>query len=393
MKKPTKQEISAAILFFFTFFGMIFLKIGLMYLAEKTNSLLWILLDMNTGSAAALVFFWSVILIWSVCDSVKDFFTTLRQAIHTKFFRYFLLGALILLFIPQLFPFSDRFGNIRINGKKPIRLQYNCALLCDAVSGETTTLTLDADQFAVEPHTYSHGSRFGSSHSTSFFACFAQNSVYLYSNETDVQLYLKACQKYQKQLEIVYNKNSCILRSINGIPLSEPAAFINSTKAMHLEDAKKQEEQRAAEEAENEKELARFRAFEHSEGKNYQDILSLLEKDGVENTYETIYISTQYYEIGEIAMFDLPRHRVYVVRDHESEDMVIIPQLPPDGTLTEVTQILDDAGIKWTFDCMGCPPNSKDADHSNDTLNTVSRSAGTPIPKDYVFWFSVMHAE
>jgi len=72
--------------------------------------------------------------------------------------------------------------------------------------------------------------------------------------------------------------------------------------------------------------------------------------------------------------------------------MIEIPSLPHNGTFTEVTKILDENGIKWTFDCFGNHGQKQDeSDHSHDILKTIHSSPGTPIPKDYVFWFSVDH--
>ena len=83
---------------------------------------------------------------------------------------------------------------------------------------------------------------------------------------------------------------------------------------------------------------------------------------------------------------------IYVVRDNDAEDMVEIPPLPMNGTFAEITKILDDAGILWTFHCMGSYTEEDiNRDHSKDILNTVHCLPGTPIPKDYVFWFSVHH--
>ena len=397
MKKTDKQEIKAAIVVVLTFAAIAFLKVFLMLHSEKTNSLLCILLDMNTGTVFSIVAFWTVILFWSVTHSPKTMFSDIRKALHDGTVRILLLGGAALLLIPQLFWNTARFGAIEINGKKPLKAQYNWYLLCDACSGKTETLTLDADAFRLEPHSWkSGGDRFGRSRSrTAAYACYKENSVYLY--QSALSSYIAACQKYQKQLEIVYYKNSGIIQTINGILLYDERTFLDSADTMILEEKRKQEEQEAAEKAieeeEKAKSLALFSAFFESEGKNYEEIVKQLEKDGIENTYKTVYISTHYYETGEIAMFDNPHKTVYVVRDQETEDMLIVPPIPGGSTLTEITQILDDAGIPWEYHCMGSiSEKDKNRDHSKDTLNTYSRSPGTPVPKGYVFWFSVRHA-
>ena len=396
MKKTDKQDVKAAVVVVLTFTALIFLKMGLMMLGEKTNSPLCILLDMNTGTVFTIVAFWTVILLWAVTDSAKTFFSDLRESFRDSTVRILLFGGALLLLLPLLFRNNGRFGAIKINGKKPLKAQYNWYLLCDAVSGETETLTLDAAAFKLEKHRWSSSGRFGrSTRHTAAYACCKENSVYLY--QSALNSYLSACQAYQKPLEIVYYKNSGIIQTVNGIGLYDDRTFLHSADKMRLEEKQKQEEQEAAEKAIEEeaeaKSLALFRAFFESEGKNYEEIVKQLEKDGIENTCKTVYISTQYYAVGEIAMYDNMQRTVYVVRDNEDEDMLLIPPLPEDGTLTEITQILDDAGIPWEYHCMGSiSEKDKKRDHSKDLLNTYSRCPGTPVPKGYVFWFSVRHA-
>lgn len=184
MKKMDKQEAKAAVAIVLTFAALVFLKIFLMKHSEKTNSLLSILLDMNTGTVFGFVMFWTVALFWSVTFSVKTFFSDLREACRDRTVRRLLLGGLVLLLIPQLFWNTDRFGAIEVNGKKPLKMQYNWYLLCDACSGKTETLTLDASAFRLEKHNWSSG---GGRYSrprrhTAVYACCNGNRVYLYNS-------------------------------------------------------------------------------------------------------------------------------------------------------------------------------------------------------------------
>ena len=276
--------------------------------------------------------------------------------------------------------------------QKAAQIQYNCYLICDAISGETESLTLDADKFRLNYHSYSNGSgRYGRSHvHTAVYAGYGENNVYLYNNA--LRSYITACNTYKKQIKVVYYKNSGIIQTIDGIPIYDEQAFLHSVDAIESEEKQKQEAEKAIEEEAETQRLALFSAFFESEGKNYEDIVKQLEKEGIENTYKTVYISTHYYDIGEIALFDNMRETIYVVRDNEEEDMLIIPPLPLDGTVTEITKILDDAGIQWEYDCMGSYADQEtNLDHSNDILNTYSRSPGTPVTKDFVFRFTVRH--
>jgi len=389
MKKKTKPEKNLVCVLSLPLVTILFLKILLIILCEITNSPLIILLDMNTPLILlTLVYLCAVFLIIrydgsmkntvreflsDICDGIRKYLCKLRK----HFFKYF--GKLIYYSIILLVLFlQNKFTPIEINGKHPFLLQYNYALLCDAISGKTDTMTLDATDFSFLHCSFNSIKKRGRRSSTLSYACFAGNKVYLYENT--ISNYIDICQKSHKQLEIEYYKNSRIIKTIDGIRLYDKRTFDQSADDLKLI----------------------CNSFLYSEGKNYEEIVQQLKTRGLENPYNIVYISTEYYGIGEIAMCDIPRNKIYVVRGNEKEDMLRVPDLPRRSTLAEITQILDNAGIAWscsccgndTYDCFGIGDKEKILDHSKDTLRfSLYPAAGTPIPKDYVLDFSVDHVE
>ncbi len=391
MKKLKKDTFKTLFAFVLTISVPALVKLLAARLSLKTNSLLCILLDMNTGTVFLTAMLCMIILFRNVSDLVRSFFHNLRAAFHMRAFKILLGICLLLVAVPQFFPFSNRFSELQINGRHPFRMQYNFALLRDAFSGETEVLTTDAKYVTILSDRYSfhRENYYNPVPRLSHYLCFGENRIYLYSNA--LQPYLSVCQQNDKQIEIVYHKHSGVVETVDGIRICDSSALLNSTHAILQKAAEEQAAQEQAEKEAEEEHLEVFSAFFQSEGENYEEIVRSLTERGLENTYDTIYISTQYFEPGEIALFDNTQNVIYVCRDNDGEDMVKVPPLPLYGSLTEITKILDDAGIKWTYHCFGCRGNQEDYDHSNCILHTVHCSPGTPIPKDYVFWFSLQH--
>lgn len=384
MKKKSKTSFITLLVFFLTVTAVIFVQILTAYYCEKTNSLLLILLDTSFNGAFYTVTFLTVIILSVIVESFKTCLSDIKAAIHHPFFKKYIIGVLLFLLASQLFPFSKELRYIETNGKRPIRLQYHYYLLSDALSNDTDTVTMNAKDFKIERHTYTTRIRHKSYRHIAYYACFDDYSVYLY--QTSMRNYIKACQQYQKDIEVEYYKKSGIIKTIDGVELYDEDKFNELAAALEKAEFQKQAEEAAIKEEEDRKSLELFEAFFESEGKNYNTIAEKLERDGIENTYDVIYISTNYYDVGDVALFDNTQNVIYVVRDNEKEDMVEVPYLSNDDTFAQITKTLDESGIKWEFYC-----SVSSANHSRDKLKTVHCGSGTPIPKDYVFWFSVSH--
>ena len=155
MKKLTKDTFKTLFAFVLTISVPVLVKLLAARLCLKTNSLLCILLDMNTGTVFLTAILCMIILFRNVSDLVRSFFHNLREAFHMRAFKILLGICLLLVAVPQFFPFSNRFSELQINGRHPFRMQYNFALLRDAFSGETEVLTTDAKYVTILSDRYS----------------------------------------------------------------------------------------------------------------------------------------------------------------------------------------------------------------------------------------------
>ena len=393
-KKLTKKEAGIAVISVFVAIGMVLFKEWLAGLCAKTNSPLIIFLDIHLSAWVLCIAFFVIFFILCNFNGVSSFLKDLKEDIDNPFYRVVFVILLIIIMLPNFFHMSNAYGGIKIDSKEPLKVKYSYCLYCDWIKKETDSVVLAPDEVRLDTHQYTVSSgRGGRSHVyTAHYISFKGFSVYLY--EIPAENYIRTCQKYERDMRIVYYKNSGIIKTIDGIKLYDEAGFDDAISRIESEEAEVQAQEEQVKKEEKDKELALFSAFFNSEGDNYEDIVRELEREGIENTYDVEYISTKYFDIGEVAFFDNGQDVVYVVRDNDGEDMVKIPPLPLDGTLPEITKILDENGIKWTYDCFGSIDlDQENLDHSKDTLNTVHCSPGTPIPKDYVFWFSVTHVE
>lgn len=392
MKKETKFEIALILSIAVSFILSFYLKELLTNSCIKTNSPLLILLDTILNYAVLIVISFVIPLILLNFKSLKKLIDFIKDLFFISNKSLIIIGLILLA--SCFLPVNKKYEEVKINGKRPLKIQYAYYLLCDAIENKTETITIDSEKFSLDKHSYSTRGGRGSRTRYHRFYCasFEDYTMYLYENVlTD---YIDTCRKYEMDIEIEYYKNSGNIKSIDGISLYDESGFDNAMYKIEREIREKENLEKQIKEKEEQKRLAAFSAFFEAEGENYEQIVKSLEAEGIENPYETVYISTKYFEIGSIAFFHNMGNKIYVVRDNDNEDMHEIPPIPDDATFTEITRILDDAGIKWTFDCFSDTfADTDELDHSNDILHTVHCSPGTPVPKDYVFWFSVKHVD
>lgn len=394
MKKETKFEIALILSVAVSFILSFYLKELLTNSCIKTNSPLLILLDTILNYGVLNVISFVIPLILLNIKSLKKQIDIVKDLLSSSFVKKSLIIISLILLASCFLPVNKKYREVKINGKRPLKIQYAYYLLCDAIGNETDTITIDSEKFSLDKHSYSTRGGRGSRTRYHRFYCasFEDYTMYLYENVlTD---YIDTCQKYEMDIEIEYYKNSGNIKFIDGISLYDESGFDNAMYKIEREIREKENLEKQIKEKEEKKRLTAFSAFFEAEGENYEQIVKSLEAEGIENPYETVYISTKYFEIGSIAFFHNMGNKIYVVRDNDKEDMHEIPPIPDDATFMEITRILDDAGIKWTFDCMSFLHSNTDGlNHSDDILYTVNRSPGTPVPKDYVFWFSVYHVD
>lgn len=394
MKKTFKSDVVIVILPVLSIVLVIFLKEMFSKLCVEKNSPFLILLDTFFNRTGILILCFAVIFLVYHLKFIREWKTDRKDDVGHHFSGKLVIIILAVLFILNLFPLSEEYGYLQINNKEPSSIQYRYYLLSDAIRNETETMNMNPENFYLECRHYTVGGGRGSIPYTYtvYYASFNNYRVRLYNRA--VENYIYTCRKYKRDIEVEYYKKSGIIKTVDGITLYDKSAFDMAVYNIEQEEAEKQAIEDAIKAEEERKELDLFTAFFYGEGENYEKIVKKLESEGIKNTYDIKYISTQYFEVGTIALFDNTQNVVYVVRDNDKEEMIEVPSLPYNGTFEEITQILDNSGIKWTFDCMGSYSRNEDElDHSKDILNTVHCSPGTPIPKDYVFWFSVRHAD
>ena len=387
----SKEKVTGVITAILTFAVIFLLRVWLHDLSIKTNSPLVIMIDiLNYGTFTSLIQFLLVFALFNL----KSWDIELKSVIRNRFFIISVAVTIAISLLFCLLPMSNRFGNIKVDDKRPSKLKYCCYLLVDAVNKNTDSVSMNSEALFIESHSYTVRSGRGgrSKHYTVHYASFEGYSTLLY--KTSAEKYIRTCRNIGKEIEVEYYEKSGIIKTVDGIGLYDKNGFDKAVYDIEQAEAEKQAAEEALRKKEEEKSLALFSAFFESEGKDYNAIMDQLRKDNIEYTYSTEYISTKYFEPGEVAFFDNQNHIVYVVRDNDAEEMKVVPSLPHNGTLPEITKILDENGIKWTFDCFGSVGmHEENLDHSHDTLKTVHSSPGTPIPEDFVFWFSVDHVD
>ena len=407
MNHKSKYSLSSVVFAGITFLAIVLLKYIILDFCSRTNSPFGVLVDLSTEG----IFFAFVIIIlylflnWSTPET--PLLDNLAGSFQNPLLKIALLIGAVVLIGSQFLPLSGKWGGVKVNDKTPARGYYSLCLLLDTVEGDTETVTLWPRKVKVDAYKYTSSYRGHSTKHTEPYISFHGFGSYLY--RPGISYYLSACEKNSQQIQVEYYRNSGLIRTVDGVSLYDTDRLKQLGSAIVPKETEQPEDSQAEQQAEQQmketdvpdyktlkeelerQQLNAFKVFFKSEGKNYESLLSQLRENSIPNPYSTIYISTQYYGIGEVALFDNINGSIYVVRDNDSEDMVCVPPIPQHSTLSEISKILDDAGIKWLYNCSGYHGNQAEADHSKDVLNTYYRPPGTPIPKDYVYWFSVKH--
>ena len=181
MKKQTKYREGVIILTIVMLAAVFGFKLLLAKCCIKTNSPFLILIDMSTNGFFFGIIFLIMIAVLCIPDSRKTMRSDLLEAIKSPLCKKILTIILIFLVVIQALPYTERFDKLRINGKKPLRLQYNYALIRDALDRETETVKINGKNFRIgDDDFYSitvrqHGP---SRRLKADFAYYSKNSVY-----------------------------------------------------------------------------------------------------------------------------------------------------------------------------------------------------------------------
>lgn len=250
--KASEKELSASLIGLLIFAGIcsiVAIAVGAKYLFDglcvKTNSPFWILLDVlcSSLSIALIIFIVVFYTYFFITSSKKEKEASLKMKAQRKLKakrmknktsdskdKKAFIGIIIFsLLLPVFLPLQHDFGATKINGKRPLKIQYCFYLLMDAISGDTASVTINPKEFYVGKHSYSGRSRRSFIHYSriyNYYAEFEGNCVYLYENE--IEDYFLFCYEDNIDMEIEYYINSKVIKTINGIEIYDYYGFKNA---------------------------------------------------------------------------------------------------------------------------------------------------------------------
>ena len=138
-------------------------------------------------------------------ETWNAFLKDLKEDIDNPFYRVVFVILLIIIMLPNFFHMSNAYGGIKIDSKEPIKIKYSYCLYCDWIKKETDSVVLAPDEVRLDTHQYTVSSGRGgrSSVYTAHYISFKGFSVYLY--EIPAVYYIRTCQKYERDMRIVYS--------------------------------------------------------------------------------------------------------------------------------------------------------------------------------------------
>ena len=341
------------------------------FLYTKTNLLIFYFFDVWCKDSLCVWICIFIVFLYVVYEMKKE-----NKIVNlTKPFLIFFAVSLVGMLIVNLFPVSKSYNDIMINGKKPSRLEYKFSILCDAISGKTKKDTIPIEDIDIYKNHYSYRVNRHRKGANSYYISFAvginrYSSVEQYKTIKCIDEIIEC----SDSIELEYYPNSGIIKSINGIEKNDYELL--TANANRIENNKKEEQT-------NNKQNELIAAYHMSEcvGKPLKEIQMLFEISEIEFEYDVIYISSQMYDINEIAFYK--GEEVYVVKDNSQEDLVPLPALETGMTKQQVIDALEEAGLSYECDTFSCDMCGK------NKLHTVGVAPGTLLPKGYKVWFSV----
>lgn len=319
------------------------------------------------------------------------------------------IAVAVYLIAVNLFPVSREFCAVRLQEKKPSRFAYKVAILKDALAGETKVARGTWENVQANGERYSYRVSTGR-HTYGTRAAYAYYLVFR-DGEATYQSYLadrtavnyyelteKASQKKvgwetericEKEYEIEYYPNSGLVKAIDGrSPYDGEGlqALLEAFRSQVAAEEEHREQEAKAVREENIRQITIFLDLMHNgTGRDFAEIQSDLAEENVSVEYEVAYLSTYYYEPGQVAFFDQPNRTVYVVRDQNREEMVEVPHFDAKGPVKNIEQALQEAGIHYEIEELD--PGEGDA--TKKKLYTYYCGPGTLIPRAFTYWFTI----
>jgi len=404
-------KYAAAILLWTTAFGLI--AWGILCLYKQTLSPWWLFLYVNFRDSLYWPLSFLALIFWITFPDKKERMEPDWREKHKaglgKGLKIWGIAVAVYLVAVNLFPVSREFCAVRLQEKKPSRFSYKAAILKDALAGETRVargtwenVRADGERYSFRVSTGRH--TYGTRSAYAYFLAFRDGDVSYQSylaEGTAVSYYElteKASQKKagretericEKEYMIEYYPNSGLVKAIDGCSPYDGdglQVLLEAFRAQVAAEEERREQEAEAARKENTRQTTIFLDLMHKgTGRDFSEILSDLEKAKVSIEYKVIYLSTYYYEPGQVAFFDQPNRTVYVVADQEQEEMVEVPYFDAKGSVDNIEKALQEAGI--TYEIQELDPGEGDA--SKKKLNSYYCGPGTLIPRAFTYWFSI----
>ncbi len=351
-------------------------------LYSKTGMLIFYFFKVWYDDSLNIVIFFLAVFIFVLHDMKKE-----GEGLNLrKAWLIFSLIALSYITLINFFKVSKKYGAVVIDDKTPSKFVYKCDILLDMFSGDTETEIIPVENIDTFTNRYVLRSTRKSRTQRSYYITYTiNNSEYSSLENYQLMSCIEGLKECVSSIEIEYYPHSGIIKSINGINKNDiDALAADVIKIQEEADEKRIEEEKELlrlEEEEKEKSLKAYRIMEASTGRLLSDIQSEFEENDIEFSCDIIYISSQMYNVNEIAFYD--EECVWVVSDNSKEDLVVFPKFNLGMTRQEIIDVLTDAGLSYECEEFSCDL------HKKNTLHTIGFSYGETIPKGYTVWFSV----
>ena len=396
---------------------------GLIYGAKAvythTNSIWWYFIYMNLQDSVALPLCIGAWFFVTSYQSPKkkivsiDENGVLREMLYResrdyrtmkKIYLGAVIAAVVYLAIFNLFPVSGRFNMCLIDNQTPTRYQYKAAIIMDALDGATQTADIPADQIIANVMGYTYrigqyrtGGGYGRGYAETVHYVTGDDRHSVWMANSTARRYIYQMTEIEDSIRIAYYERTGFIQSLDEIsPYDDDGLqmYLSERQVLARERQERLRKEQMAEEAarrEQEKEEERRWSFTYetmidSEGRQISEIQQEFRKNNVPFEIHLEYTSTQQFEVGEVAFFDLPGRTAYVVRDQNAEEMIEVPYIDHDMTLREIRKVLDKAGIQYSVLSLD---EDQWEENAEKHLYLYYCPPGTWIPQDFIYTFSV----
>ena len=285
-----------------------------------------------------------------------------------RHYALFAVGALLFMLFIDMFPVFGVNKLFRRDGSRPQLISYRISLLRDAFEKETVTCTIPREEWkeklGVTTYRMTYTARMRSeTHALTFYYLSftdgeSKNCAHLYSYEA-YNYILQKDRAREAAIEIEYYKHSGVLKSLDGIDLSDTAALKQRTGQLAEIAALAANQKNATGATSKEAKQAALqnltyviaRAVGHSWEAVETEITNILSAPDapINYHYEAVPIRTRQFEVGTVAFVDRANRVFYVVSDQSAEEMVRVPFFGDNEPADIMQELLTTAGVSFTL--------------------------------------------